>query len=313
MEILAMPSIRARVVRLMIRRIVGRRFERAGRSIEEWRRLDDFLTRSQRPLKGTEIEVLSAGVVKGEWVWGPGSRDGGLILYLHGGGFIIGSPATHRELASRISEASGFPVFSLEYRLAPEHPFPAPLNDTRRAYQWLLSEGYSPGGIVLGGDSAGAGLALQALLAMREEGIALPAAAFFMSPVTDWVAMDGESYTTRAHSDPLISEAQCRWTASLYAGGQGASEPLLQPLLMDLDGLPPVWIQAGDHEVLLSDSTRLAVRAEEARIPTEFKVWAGMWHVFQSAARFVPEGRESLEDLGRFVRGILATSEVMKR
>jgi acetyl esterase/lipase len=145
-------------------------------------------------------------------------------------------------------------------------------------------------------------LALQTLLSLKEEGMDLPAAAFFISPVTDWVALDGESYTTRASADPLISKSRCQWTASLYAGDRAGEDPLLQPVQMELAGLPPLWIQVGDDEVLLSDAERLAERASRAGVPTEFKVWPGMWHVFQSAARLVPEGRESLEDLGRFVR-----------
>jgi acetyl esterase/lipase len=177
------------------------------------------------------------------------------------------------------------------------------LDDATSAYLWLLSQGHSPDGIVIGGDSAGGGLALQTLLALREEGTALPAAAFFLSPVTDWVAMDGGSYSTRAEVDLLISRAQCQWTASLYCGDQARGDPLLQPLEMDLSGLPPMWIHVGDDEVLLSDAERLAERAEKAAVPTEFKVWPGMWHVFQATARMVPEGRKSLEDLGRFVRG----------
>ncbi len=297
-----MPSIRARIVRLIIKRFLGRRFDKAGQSIAEWRELDQLLIRNQKPLKGTIVESVSVGGISGDWVRGPGSREKGVILYLHGGGFIIGSPATHRELTSRISAAAGIPIFSLAYRRAPEHAFPGPLEDAKTAYRWLLSQGHAPDGIVIGGDSAGGGLALQALLSLREEGIDLPSAAFFISPVTDWVALDGESYSSRAHADPLVSRSQCQWTAALYAGARAGEDPLLQPLQMELAGLPPLWVQVGDDEVLLSDAERLAERASRADVHTEFKVWPGMWHVFQSAARLVPEGRESLEDLGRFVR-----------
>jgi acetyl esterase/lipase len=301
-----MPSIRARITRLIIRVLIGKRFEKAGQSIERWRELEDFIVRNQKPLRGTEVTAVSEGGVEGEWVHGPGSAVGGVILYLHGGGFIFGSPTTHRELASWISAAAGVPVFSLDYRLAPEHPHPAAMDDAKSAYGWLLSQGHYPDGIVIGGDSAGGGLALQTLLALKDDGITLPAAAFFMSPVTDWVALDGESYSTRSEADPLISRAQCQWTASLYSGDRARQDPLLQPLGMDLSGLPPLWIQVGEDEVLLSDAERLAGRAGDAKVQTEFKVWPGMWHVFQASARMVPEGRTSLEDLGRFVRGVFS-------
>jgi acetyl esterase/lipase len=214
----------------------------------------------------------------------------------------MGSPATHRELSARISAAAGFRVLSLDFRLAPEHPFPAALEDTLAAYRWLLTEGYAPGQIAVGGESSGGGLALQALLAMNEEGLPLPAAAFFLSPVTDWVDLDGESYTSRANRDPLLSRPQCEFTAALYAGDHPAATPLLKPREMDLSGLPPMWVQAGDDEILLSDSQDLARRAGEDGVEVSFKAWPGMWHVFQGAARFVPEARRSLEELGGFLR-----------
>ena len=208
---------------------------------------------------------------------------------------------TMGRIAARISASTGVRVFSPEYRLAPEHPFPAALHDVLEVYRWLVDEVGSPSRVIVGGESSGGGLALQALLAMKEEGQPLPAAAFFMSPVTDWVDFDGESYATRAADDPLLVPEQCRFTASLYVGENAASTPLLNPVGMDLAGLPPMWIHSGDREILLSDAERLAHRAAGAGVEVEFKVWPGLWHVFQAAARLVPEGRESLADLGRFV------------
>jgi len=297
-----MPSYRARFTRLLIKKIFRRRFDRAGHSITEWRKLDEVLVRSQQPPRGTRISSVSVGNLPAEWVHGAGASTDGAILYLHGGGFIMGSPAAHRELASRISTAAGVRVLSLDYRLAPEHPFPAALDDTKSAYRWLLSQGHTPSRIVIGGESSGGGLALQALLSMREEGAHLPGAAFFLSPVTDWIALDGESFFTRAQVDPLMSLSQCQFTSPLYVGSFPRETPLLQPTKMDFGGLPPMWIQVGDHEVLLSDAKRLAQRADEAGVPVDFKIWPGLWHVFQAAARLVPEAKVSIEELGQFLR-----------
>lgn len=269
------------------------------------RKLDGLIVRSQRPPKGTEWREVRAGSVPAEWVRGSGAGGEGVILSLHGGAFVTGSPATHRELMARISQAAGVEVLSVGYRLAPEHPFPAAIQDTLEVYQWLLEEGHASARIVLGGESSGGGLALQALLIMKREEIPLPKAAFFLSPVTDWVGLDGESYQTRARRDPLLARNQCRATAALYVGDHPADDTLLRPATMDLTGLPPMWIQVGDHEILLSDAQRLAERGRQNGVEVDFKAWPGMWHVFQSTARWVPEARGSVRELGRFVRSQL--------
>jgi acetyl esterase/lipase len=175
------------------------------------------------------------------------------------------------------------------------------MNDAASAYRWLLDEGYTHKHLAVAGDSAGGGLALQALIALRDEGIPLPSAAFFMSPVTDWVHLDGESYTTRADADPLNALEMCRLTAGLYVGDSDPQTPLLSPVKTDLSGLPPLCVHVGDDEILLSDSVRLAERARSCNVAVECKVWPGMWHVFQTSARLVPEARRSIEELGQFV------------
>jgi len=297
------PTFRARVVRFALRHSIGRRLRSGVVSVAELRKLDDLMIRSQRLPRGTTVAPLAVGTLPAESVRGPGAREDVTVLYFHGGAFVAGSPATHRELAARISGAVGGSVLLPQYRLAPEHPFPAAVDDGTAAYRWLLERGSSPGSLFMGGDSSGGGLVLQTLLVLRDEGLPLPRAAFFLSPVTDWCQLDGESYTTHASLDPMVSPAQCRHTASLYAGSQAADSPLLRPAEMDLTGLPPMWIHVGDHEVLLSDAQRLADRASDAGVDVHFRVWPGMWHVFQAAARFVPEARESLEDLASFLRG----------
>jgi acetyl esterase/lipase len=161
------------------------------------------------------------------------------------------------------------------------------------AYRWLRAEEGSP---LIGGDSAGGGLTLQALIAMRDRGDPLPPAAILLSPVTDWIRFEGESYRTRRRVDPLITPEMCRLSAAWYIGDGDPDHPLLSPTRMDLSGLPPLCVHVGDCEVMLSDSLALA-----RKVPVDLHVWPGMWHVFQAAARLVPEGRRSLEEIGRFV------------
>lgn len=298
----SMPSFRARLFNTVLRHSIGKRFRRAGLSVAKLRKLEGILARSQSPPPGTRISSVDASDIAGEWVDGPGARTEACVLYLHGGAFVMGSPATHRELAARISTAGAARVLSLDYRLAPEFPFPAALDDARSAYHRLLGRGYPSTALVVGGDSSGGGLAIQLLLALRDEGAPMPCAAFFMSPVTDWLEFSGESFRTRAALDPLVTPTQTRYTASLYAGGPKGDNPLLCPTTMSLAGLPPLWIHVGDHEVLLSDAERLARKAADDGVEVEFRIWPGMWHVFQATARWIPEARRSLEDLSEFLR-----------
>lgn len=298
----ALPTFRARWIRFLLKHYLRRKYVKAGKSVPELRALDEVILRNQKLPKGTEVSPVKSGGLSGDWIQGPGANSDTAILYLHGGAFVTGSPAVHRELPARVSSSSGIRVFSLTYRLAPEYPFPAALEDTLEAYRWLLDQGYAPSSLVLGGESSGGGLALQALLSMKKEAIPLPKAAFFFSPVTDWAELDGESYSTRARLDPLISRPQCEFTASLYVGDNPRDTPLFRPAEMDLTGLPPMWIQVGDHEILLSDAERLAGQASGSGVEVDFKVWPGLWHVFQGAARFVPEAQDSIAELGSFIR-----------
>ena len=296
-----MVSLRSCLLRFMIKHFVGPKFKRAGSSISELRKLDEFIIKNQKIPTGTEIRPVSAEGIAAEWVRAPAAQTQRAILYLHGGAFVMCSPATHRELAARLSASANAAVLVLDYRLAPEHPFPAAMQDAVSTYRWLLDKGYREKHLAIGGDSAGGGLALQTLIALRDEENPLPAAAFFLSPVTDWVRFDGESYSTRADVDPLNTPEMCTFTASRYVGGNNPQIPLLSPANIDLSGLPPLCIHVGDSEVLLSDSVRFAERARACNVDVEFKIWPSMWHVFQTSARFVPEARQSIDEIGRFV------------
>ena len=244
---------------------------------------------------------VNAGGVTAEWVAADGASDSMVVLYFHGGGYIIGSPRTHRPMLAHLSRDSGARVLSLDYRLAPEHPFPAPVEDAVASYRWLLSEGYDPSRIALAGDSAGGGLTVAALVQIRYLGLPVPAAGVCVSP---WVDMEGlgESMETRAEADPMIVREGLLLSAKTYLGGADPRAPLAAPLYADLRGLPPLLIQVGDAEVLLDDSTRLAGVAREAGVKVQMDVWDDMIHVWPLFAPILPEGKQAIAQAGEFIK-----------
>ena len=246
-------------------------------------------------------ERVSAGGVDGEWIAASGVQPGNAILYFHGGGFRLGSVSSHRELIARISEASGCRVLAINYRLAPEHRFPAPLEDAMAAYGWMLDQGLKPENIAFAGDSAGGNLALAAMLGLRDRGLSLPAAGAVMSPWTD-LAATSASYASRSDADPIHQRPMILALAKNYLGPNGyPRDPLASPLYADLAGLPPLLIQVGDRETVLSDSTMFADRAKAAGVDVELEVWDGMIHVFQMFAAELPEGRDAIGVIARFL------------
>lgn len=249
-------------------------------------------------IRNTAVE---AGGVKAEWVEAPDAAADRVIMYLHGGGYVAGSLLTHRELVGRLSRASGARALSVDYRLAPEHPYPAAIEDATAAYRWLLAQGIAPGKIVNAGDSAGGGLTIAALLAIRDAQLAQPAAGVAISP---WVDLEGsgESVQTRAAADPMVQGDGLKGMAKLYLGDVGPRAPLASPIYADLKGLPPLLIHVGDAEVLLDDSTRLAGRAKAAGVDVRLEVWPEMIHVWHVFAPLLPEGQRGIEAVAEYIR-----------
>ncbi|MDH2385344.1 alpha/beta hydrolase [Bradyrhizobium sp. CER78] len=249
-------------------------------------------------------QPVSAGGVDGEWLVPADAPRDKAMLYFHGGGFRIGSVASHRDLTGRIADASGCRVLSINYRLAPEHRFPAALDDALTAYQYLCDQGLRPAGIAFAGDSAGGNLVLAAMLAARDRGLPLPAAGALMSPWTD-LAAAGASYESRAEADPIHQRAMILALARNYLGRDGdVSNPLASPLYADLTGLPPLLVQVGDRETVRDDSTELAARAKAVGVDAELQVWDGMIHVFQMFPE-VPQARAAIASLAAFLRNHL--------
>jgi acetyl esterase/lipase len=249
---------------------------------------------------GTELRPQDAGGVPGEWVWAPSAHPRRVILYLHGGGYVIGSARTHRGLVARLSAASGARALSVDYRLAPEHPFPAAVEDATAAYRWLLARGLSPTEIVIAGDSAGGGLTVAALVALRDSGDPLPAAGVCISP---WVDLEGvgESMTAKAHVDPMVRREGLLQMAAMYLAGASPRSPLAAPLHADLAGLPPLLVHVGTAETLLDDSNRLAARARAAGVEVEIERWEDMIHVWHAFAPLLPEAEQAIRRIGEYV------------
>lgn len=222
-----------------------------------------------------------------------------VILYLHGGAYVLGSLTTYRPALVTYARAIMARLLTIEYRLAPEHPFPAAVDDARTAYHWLLAQGIRPEQIVVMGDSAGGGLAVALLLALRDEQTTLPAAAVCLSPWFD-LACTGESMRTRARADVIHTQQVLKTAADAYLGTTDPRTPLASPIYADLHGLPPILLQVGTEDILLDDARRLALRAREAGVSVELEIWPNMIHVWQTFGRRLPEARQARAHIARF-------------
>jgi acetyl esterase/lipase len=290
-----MPSIQAKIAKIIIR------FQLSGWSegtLAEQRARQEKTARFSRLPADVHCRPVEIDGLPGEWIESAAAAAG-VILYLHGGAYALGSINVHRELVARLARAAGIRALAINYRLAPEHPFPAALEDTLAAYRWLLAQGIDPTRIALAGDSAGGGLALAALVALREAGQPLPAAAVCISPWVD-LALRGASLQQQARLDPILDPQTLAKYAGYYAGNHDPASPLISPLYAGLQGLPPLLIQVGTHEILLDDATRLAEHARQAGVEVTLETWDGLFHVFQLLP-FMPETQRAIAQIAEFL------------
>lgn len=250
---------------------------------------------------GAKIEKIDAGGVPAVRVTAKGAQSSRVVLYFHGGGYIFGSPTSHKDLGEYLSQAAQAPVILLDYRLAPENPFPAAVDDARAAYSWLLKSGFKPEQIAIAGDSAGGNLVFTSLLSIRQHNLPMPACAVPLSPWTD-LECTGETFITKADVDPMVHKEFTRKLSDLYAPGANLRDPLVSPLYGDLKGLPPLLIQVGERETLLDDSRRIAERARRAGVDVTLEIEPGQVHVFQIFAARLDEGRAAIVRMGDFIR-----------
>ncbi len=253
-------------------------------------------------------ERLDAAGVPAEWSDAPGTAADRAILYLHGGGYVIGSIASHRHLVAALARAAGARALSLGYRLAPEHPFPAAVEDAVAGYRFLLASGFSPAKIALAGDSAGGGLTVASLVAIRDAGLPQPACGFCISP---WVDLEGlgASMTSKAAADPMVQHEGLGGMAQAYLAGASPRTPLAAPLHADLKGIAPLLIHVGSAETLLDDSTRLAAAAAAADVDVRLESWPGMIHVWHFFHTMLGEGREAIEVAGGYIRARMEAAQ----
>ena len=251
------------------------------------------------------VEPVTAGGVRAEWTATAGDARDAALLYFHGGGYVIGSLDSHRHLVAELGRACGVAALALDYRLAPEHPFPAAVEDALAGYRFLLGRGVAPGRIALAGDSAGGGLVVAAMVAIREAGLPQPAGGWCISPWVDMEAI-GETMTSRAAADPTVQKPGLLDMARLYLGGADPRSPLAAPIYADLAGLAPLLIQVGACETLLDDALRLAKTAGAADVRVDLEIWPEMIHVWHLFHPELAAGRRAIAAGGGFIRSLLA-------
>lgn len=268
--------------------------------------IDSFARKFSKLPQDCKIEQVEIEGIYAEWISTKESIEGKVILYLHGGGYGYCSADTHRTMAARIMMEAGVKILLPEYRLAPEHPFPAAIEDTLTVYRWLLKHGYDSSNIIFAGDSAGGGLSVAASLVLRNQYEPLPAALVCLSPWVD-LTSSGQSYRENSEKDPYLRCDLVRKTAQHYAGDESLDHHLISPVFADLSGLPPLFIQVGSIEILLSDAEMLAEKARHAAVKVHFKVWKGMWHVWQINDG-LPEAKKAVKEIGHFVKKTFSVS-----
>jgi len=246
------------------------------------------------------VSQISLGGIRTECLRSETATDNTAVLYIHGGGFVGGVPANHRPLTWRLADQTDVPIYAIDYRLAPEHKFPAGLDDAVAAYRGLLDKGIAPGAIVIGGDSAGGNLTLATALKIKALGLPMPGALVCLSPVTNLVEAP-PSHTTNAQSDAMFDGRMFDSVLAAYCPGENPANPFISPLYGDVSGLPPTLIQCSEIEMLRDDSVMMAEKLRAAHVPVVLEVWPGVFHVWQVLADLLPESRRAIERIAAFV------------
>ncbi|MGD9601435.1 MAG: alpha/beta hydrolase [Gammaproteobacteria bacterium] len=254
-----------------------------------------------RAAEDVAVEMATVANRPAEWLRVPASDPSRVVLYLHGGGYVMGSPNTHRSLAGELARAAGARVLLPDYRLAPEAPFPAAVDDAVAAYRAILAHGVAPSRVAIAGDSAGGGLTVATLIALRDRGVPLPAAGVCLSPWSD-LRCANAAYLTRAAADPMVNAADIRFMADAYLQGADPDSPLASPNRADLSGLPSLLIHVGRDEVLLDDAVVLHEAARSAGVDSTLEIWDDMIHVWHAFHPMLSEGRDGISRIGAFVR-----------
>ena len=270
----------------------------AEMTVEEWRQAYAGLGAIVPRREGVPVTPVDAGGVAAEWI---GAGDGPVVVYLHGGGYCIGSLDTHRPMLTHLAAATGGSILAVDYRLAPEHPHPAALEDATAAFRFVLASGVDPRHLVIAGDSAGGGLTLATLVALRDAGDPMPAAGVCISPWAD-LTQSGTTIITNAAIDPMVRAADLERWAAAYRATRPADDPAISPLFAQLHDLPPLLVEVGTAEVLLDDARRLALAVRDAGGRVALTVGDGMIHVWHFFAGTVPEADEGIERVAAFIR-----------
>jgi acetyl esterase/lipase len=265
------------------------------------KRREAFETNMARYSSPADVTFSQEATLPAEWSSSPGCVMDRVILFYHGGGFILGSTSTHRHMVSELGKLARCRTLAPDYRLAPEHPFPAALDDCFAAYRHLLGKGFSPANIAIAGDSAGGGLTMATLLRIKDAKLPLPACAICVSPWVD-LTITGASVIDRAEADPFVEVRDLRMMADHYLGASDPAQPSASPLYGNLEELPPLLLQVGSDEVLLDDAVRLARSAGAAGVQTQLQIWPGMIHVWHLFYQELPQGRAALQSAADFIR-----------
>lgn len=288
-----MASIQAKI---MHKALQLQAYSWAKGTIAEQRSRQEKTARFFKIPKDVTVNKLTIGGIQAELIECQNSRKG-IILYLHGGAYALGSVNVHREFLARLAKTCQRKVLAIDYRLAPENPFPAALEDSLAAYHWLISSGYEPSNLVIAGDSAGGGLTIATLVSLRDNHFPLPACVVCISP---WLNLYSTVEKQNNNNDPILNPQILKMYSEYYTGHSNSTNPLISPIFADLQGLPPMLIQAGTNEILLDEITQFCNKATQAKIEIELDCWQGLFHVFQIIP-ILPETKLSLEKIANFI------------